>query len=296
MLFRSFSPWLLECVAGIIEEGESPEDVARRETVEEAGCEILDLFPVCHYLASPGGSSESIFVFCARVDASTAGGVFGLAEEHEDIRVRAIAAAQAELDLAELDLRYTKVRAPYAGIIVERLVEAGAYVQVGDPLVRMLGDRSLEIEADVPFRNLTGLAVNTKVSFTLDDGSRHSAVVRAMIPSENPLTRTRVVRFVPKFEETSRPLANDQSVTLQIPLGAKRQVLSVHKDAIVRRRGQNVVFVVNGDESQARPVDLGAAVGNRLEVLSGLEEGDRVVVRGNERLKQGDKVRIDGAS
>lgn len=208
----------------------------------------------------------------------------------------AIAAAQAELDLAELDLRYTEVRAPYAGVIVERLVEAGAYVQVGDPLVRMLGDRSLEIEADVPFQNLSGLAIGTKISITLDDETRHSAVVRAMIPSENPLTRTRVVRLVPKFGETSRPLANDQSVTLLIPLGPKRQVLSVHKDAVVRRRGQNVVFVVDGDKTQARPVELGAAVGSRLEVLNGLVEGDRVVVRGNERLKAGDKVRIDGAS
>ncbi len=208
----------------------------------------------------------------------------------------AIAAARADLDLAALDLRNTEVRAPYAGIVVERLVEAGAYVRVGDPLVRMLGDRSLEIEADVPFQNLTGLAVGTEISITLDDGTRHSAVVRAMIPSENPLTRTRVVRLVPTFGETSRPLANDQSVTLLIPLGAKRQVLSVHKDAIIRRRGQNVVFVVDGDETQARPVELGAAVGSRLEVLSGLVEGDRVVVRGNERLKQGDKVRIDGAS
>jgi RND family efflux transporter MFP subunit len=208
----------------------------------------------------------------------------------------AIAAAQADLDLTEIDLRNTEVRAPYAGIVVERLVEAGAYVQVGAPLIRMLGDRSLEIEADVPFKNLTGLTIGTEISISLDDGTLHSAVVRALIPSENPLTRTRVVRLVPKFGETSRPLANDQSVTLQIPLGAKRKVLSVHKDAIVRRRGQNVVFVVDGEETEARPVDLGAAVGNRLEVLDGLVEGDRVVVRGNERLKQGDKVRIDGAS
>lgn len=208
----------------------------------------------------------------------------------------AIASARADVDLAELDLRDTEVRAPYAGTVVVRLVEAGAYVQVGAPLVRMLGDRSLEIEADVPFQNLTGLAVGTEVSITLDDGTRHSAVVRAMIPSENPLTRTRLVRLVPTFGETSRPLANDQSVTLEIPLGAERQVLSVHKDALVKRRGQDLVFVIDGDATQARPVTLGAAVGNRLEVLNGLAEGDRVVVRGNERLKQGDKVRVDGAS
>jgi len=81
------SPWLIEVVAGIIDEGESPEEVVRREAVEEANCEILSIEPVCHYLVTPGGSSESVFVFCGQVDASNAGGVHGLKEEGEDIRV-----------------------------------------------------------------------------------------------------------------------------------------------------------------------------------------------------------------
>lgn len=84
---KTHSPWVLECVAGIIDEGESPEDVAKRECIEEANCEVLDMAPIIHYLASPGGSTESIFLFCARIDASNAGGVHGLDHEHEDIRV-----------------------------------------------------------------------------------------------------------------------------------------------------------------------------------------------------------------
>jgi len=81
---------VLECVAGIIDEGESPEDVAKRECVEEANCDVLDMVPIIHYLASPGGTTESIFLFCARIDASNAGGVHGLEHEHEDIRVLTI--------------------------------------------------------------------------------------------------------------------------------------------------------------------------------------------------------------
>lgn len=84
------SPWTLECVAGIIDEGESPEDVVRREAVEEANCTVTDMVPIAHYLASPGGTSESIFVFCGRTDASGAGGVHGLDAEHEDIRVLSV--------------------------------------------------------------------------------------------------------------------------------------------------------------------------------------------------------------
>ncbi|HRD66793.1 MAG TPA: NUDIX domain-containing protein [Candidatus Competibacter sp.] len=92
-------PWLLEIVAGIIDHpGETTEDVARRETHEEAGGELLDLIPICHYLVSPGGTSESITLFCGRVDASQTGGVHGIAAEHEDIRLLVVSRAEA-LDL-----------------------------------------------------------------------------------------------------------------------------------------------------------------------------------------------------
>ena len=80
------SPWLIECVAGIIEPGESPEDVARREAIEEVDCAVSDIVPVCHYLVSPGATSESIFVYCGRVRAPKGGGIHGLTEEHENIR------------------------------------------------------------------------------------------------------------------------------------------------------------------------------------------------------------------
>jgi ADP-ribose pyrophosphatase len=86
-LIAGMSPWLIEVVAGIIEEGEAPEEVARRETLEEAGLEIQALMPMCRYLVSPGGSSESVLLYCGRVDSRGAGGLHGLVEEHEDIRV-----------------------------------------------------------------------------------------------------------------------------------------------------------------------------------------------------------------
>jgi len=82
--------WQREVVAGIIDPGETPEAVARREAREEAGCEIRDLIPIYHYLASPGGTSETIWLFCGRVDSRGIGGIHGLPEEHEDIRVEVV--------------------------------------------------------------------------------------------------------------------------------------------------------------------------------------------------------------
>lgn len=84
-------PWLLETVAGIIETGEPVRDVVRREALEEAGLELLDLLPVARYFASPGGTTETVELFVARVDSSQAGGLFGLAEEGEDIKVHVVA-------------------------------------------------------------------------------------------------------------------------------------------------------------------------------------------------------------
>lgn len=95
-----WDPWLIECVAGIIEPGESTEDVVRRETEEEAGLTVLDLEPIAHYFPSPGGSSETVHLYCGRVDAQAAGGIHGLPEEGEDIRVLALPVDEA---LALLD-------------------------------------------------------------------------------------------------------------------------------------------------------------------------------------------------
>ena len=84
------SPWLLEMVAGIVEPGESLEEVASRESLEEAGCEVLALERVTKVWTSPGGSSEQITLFCGKVDSAGAGGVHGLVEEHENICVRVV--------------------------------------------------------------------------------------------------------------------------------------------------------------------------------------------------------------
>lgn len=88
-------PWLIETIAGIAEPGEEIEEVARREAKEESGLELLELEPIIRYFASPGGSTETVDLFLGRVDAFTAGGHFGLAEEGEDIKVHVIASELA---------------------------------------------------------------------------------------------------------------------------------------------------------------------------------------------------------
>lgn len=81
------NPWMVEIVAGIIEPGETAEDMAHREAMEEAGCTILALEPIVNFYPSPGGCSEFVYMYCGRVDSAGVGGIHGLDDENEDIRV-----------------------------------------------------------------------------------------------------------------------------------------------------------------------------------------------------------------
>ena len=87
--------WLLEIVAGAIEEGETAEQVAYRESVEEAGCEIQELTVINEFYTTPGGASERITLFYGRVDATNVEGIHGLDHEYEDIRVMTVSSEEA---------------------------------------------------------------------------------------------------------------------------------------------------------------------------------------------------------
>lgn len=97
------SPWMLELVAGVVEPGEQDDDVARREALEEAGCDLADLVPVATVLPSAGACSEQVRLFCGRTASASAGEVHGLAEEGEDILVHSLPRGEA-LDLLQRNL------------------------------------------------------------------------------------------------------------------------------------------------------------------------------------------------
>jgi multidrug efflux pump subunit AcrA (membrane-fusion protein) len=116
-----------------------------------------------------------------------------------------------------------------------------------------------------------------------------------VVPEENPLTRTRAVRLTPHFGDTEKPLAVAQSVTLELPIGEARPVVTVDKDGVIQQSDGAVVYLVEEAAAALRPVQLGEAVGGRFEVLGGLKPGDLVVVRGNERLRPGQPITYPGA-
>lgn len=94
-------PWCYEVVAGMLEAGETPEEVARRELIEEANVSPYAMEYICNYLSSPGGSDEKLHLYCGLCDLSQAGGIFGLPEEGEDIKMHVLAAEDVFAELLE---------------------------------------------------------------------------------------------------------------------------------------------------------------------------------------------------
>lgn len=86
----SSTPWLIEIIAGMIDEGETEENVCHRESMEEAGIELEQLTKALSYLSSPGGTTERLHIFIAKTDATKAHGIHGLETESEDIKVHRV--------------------------------------------------------------------------------------------------------------------------------------------------------------------------------------------------------------
>ena len=198
-----------------------------------------------------------------------------------------LASAQANRKLAEINLYNANIRAPYSGVITRRHTEVGTYVKVGDPIVDMVDNLHLEIEAEVPSNRITGLEPTLKVKAFVNENIPITATVRAVVPSENPQTRTRLVRFIPQIPAKLKNIANNQGVTLYLPSNSQTSAITVHKDAIISRKGMSLVYLAKDGKADIRPVQLGEAVGSRFIINGGLALGDLVVIRGNERLRPG---------
>ena len=206
--------------------------------------------------------------------------------------------AQASLRITEIDLYNKEVRAPYDGVVTDKLTAAGEYVSVGGPVIGLINSGQFEVEADVPADRISGLEPGLTVEIEVEGAGTFRATVRAIVPEEDPLTRTRPVRFLPEFDDGIIPLAVNQSVTLILPVSLSETIVTVHKDAVIHGADEPYVYLVGSDsvghaQAEPRTVVLGETLGGRFEVTSGLKVGDLVVIRGNERLYPFQRVEFD---
>ena len=198
--------------------------------------------------------------------------------------------SEARVAETRYQLERSIITAPFAGVVIEVNTIPGAFIQAGSPVVRLLDTDVLEVIAGIPARYVTFLEPGQQMQASTETGVELTLQLRAILPIENPSIRTRDARFDALGLADIANVAVGQSLSVQVPVGAARDVISVPKDALVQARGGWTVFVAMDGKAQPRVVTLGVALGNRYEVLSGLQTGDLVVVRGNERLRPGQDI------
>ena len=197
-------------------------------------------------------------------------------------------------NIAKLNLKKSQVRALYNGIIEEKLIEVGEFVSTGSKMFQLISNTSLEVLAEVPSFRTFNLSKGDQVDFSTTDGLKLSGSIRAIGKRENLKTRT--VKLFLDFENNvkklGRNLVIDENVNIQIPVSQNKSSLTIHKDAILKREGLSLAYIVKDEMVEIRPLKLGEAVGNRFIVYSGVSEKEYAVIKGNERLRPGQNVSI----
>ncbi len=197
--------------------------------------------------------------------------------------------AENALRRAEYNFENLTVKAPFDGVVLEIEAQTGQFVAAGSTVARLVDLAGLEIEANVPARYIDALRPELPVRARTDAGGDLTLSLRAILPTEFSATRTRPVRL--EIAEGATNAAVGQAVTLDVPVSAPREVVVVPKDALVQGPGGTWTVFLNAEgTAQPRPVQVGAAAESGFEVLNGLQPGDEVVIRGNERLRPGQAI------
>jgi multidrug efflux system membrane fusion protein len=195
--------------------------------------------------------------------------------------------ARVARDRARLDLNRAAVRAPFDGVVAERLQQAGEIVAGGAPLLRLVNERDLEVVARAPLT--TADTVTAGADVQLIDGDRKSAgKVRAVIPVGDE--RSRMVELRIALTDSWRVGA---PVRVEIAPRTLRKVVTVPRDAVILRQGASYVMRVRPDNTAERvAVNIGPGHANHVQIDGTLRAGDRVIIRGGERLEPGQSVTV----
>ena len=196
--------------------------------------------------------------------------------------------AKSRLAQAEDQLSRTAIRAPFNGIVVERLLMPGERVDVGENVVRMVNQQYLEVIARAPLEYYSfvkpGQELVIRTGNVLTSGKVRTVVA---VGSEN----THQFELRLDIEGHSFPVG--QTLRVSVPTSNVREALVVPRDALVLRPGGITVFVVDSDQNAKQVmVTTGIGSGDQIEVIGDLSDGDMVIVRGNERLRPGQTVSI----
>ena len=207
---------------------------------------------------------------------------------NRDEAMQAVKQAEVALRRAQTNLDRTQVRAPFAGRVVSQETQVGEFANPGTELVRLVDTQRYEVTARAP----AGLARNIQSGETIrvsNGADTREAMVRAVVPVGDDRSRMLELRL----ELPDAVWYIGSAVRVSLPAAAMRNVTAVPRDALVLRADRVSVFVINEENTAERvDVELGSAEGEFIEVIGEVEPGDSVVIRGGERLRDGQPVTI----
>ena len=197
--------------------------------------------------------------------------------------------ADAAATEAKTLLGYTKVTAPFAGVITRKYADVGDLAAPGKPLLEMEDARDLQLETDVPEAVIGRLALGDKLGVRVSGVSNELAgIVSEIAPSADPNSRT----FLVKLDLPPTPgLRAGQFGRVAVPVG-ETSALRVPVTAVLQRGEMELVFVVANDHAQLRIVKTGEHVGGEVELVSGVDPGEQVVTEGASNLLDGQPVTL----
>jgi RND family efflux transporter MFP subunit len=197
--------------------------------------------------------------------------------------------ADAAAKEAETMLGYTKVTAPFAGVITRKHADVGDLATPGKPLLDMEDSRALRLEADVPEAVVGRLTLGDKLPVRIAALEKESeGVISEIAPAADPNSRT----FLVKLDLPDTPgLRAGQFGRVAMPVG-ETSALRVPVSAVVQRGQMEIVFVAKGGRAELRLVKTGKRIGNEVELVSGIEAGEKIVVEGAAGLMDGQPLTI----
>ena len=197
-----------------------------------------------------------------------------------------LSAARARSSRSREKLERASINVPFDGVITERFIQTGEWADAGTAVVRLVDTTALEVQAWVPVAILPYVSSGMLLDFVAN-GSTGSGRVRTLVPVGDQQSRLYEIRLAVDADGWS----SGQGVRLSVPAAVSRTATVVPRDALVMRREGITVFRLAGDSTVEQvSVTTGIADGDYIEVSDGILPGDRVVIRGNERLRDGQAV------
>lgn len=202
-----------------------------------------------------------------------------------------ITAARARLAQIEERIDRSSLRAPFAGVVTERFSQAGEWTQNGSPLVRLIDIDQPEVQVRVPQHIYPLIKIGSRIQIN-NHNQTMIAVVQTIVPVGTTSSRLFELRLKPE-----QSLPPGTLVRLSIPTAQSKQVISIHRDALVLRKGSISVFRINEENvAEQVPIEVGIGDGDHIEIIGNIKVNDRVVTRGGERLRPGQTVKVTNES